>query len=313
MPHRGFARPRMAAAVVLLLSQAFALVARDSDPVLKCADSFSILGASGVFNKGRSKIYGDVGVKSGAGVIGLPPGAVKNGAVYLGGPIAQDALSDALVANHRLMWLRASNPIQSGAEGNLGGLKLSPGVYALGSSARLSGTLRLDAGNRDYAFFVFQIGTTLTTGENSAVVLLNPGRRDAVYWQVGGSAKLGRNTSFKGNILAQGNITMDVGAKIQCGGAFALTGAVIMDRNLVSNACESPPTPILGLSGGFMPAPYKGGFAPPLAPVGVSSPEPNTFWLAAIFLAILIALRFHLPRLRKLLWSAVRPGEHDPA
>jgi len=85
------------------------------------------------------------------------------------------------------------------------------------------------------------------------VVLLNSGRGDAVYWQVRGSAKLGRGTSFEGNILAHKNIALDAGAMVRCGGAFALTGAVALDRNYISIACDGLETPIPGSGAGFIP------------------------------------------------------------
>jgi hypothetical protein len=280
--------------VCLLLSPSVALVAAASDSILKCADSFAILSASGILSQGRSKIFGDVGVKSGAEYRGFPPGQVLNGFVYLGGPIPENAQLDASAAYRRLRGL-PSFPIASATEGNLGGLELTPGIYALDASARLNGTLQLNARGKEGALFIFQIATSLTTAPGSAVVLLNRGRGDAVYWQVGNSAILGKNTSFEGAILAQKNITMDAGAKIRCGRAFSLTGAVVMDHNYISIACESPLAPLRVTSGGLIVSePYRGRFTPlPESGSVGSTPEPDTFWLAATFLALLTAVRFH--------------------
>jgi type VI secretion system secreted protein VgrG len=58
-----------------------------------------------------------------------------------------------------------------------------------------------------------------------------------VFWGVGSSATLGTSTSFAGNILAKASITLDNGATMGCGGAFANTGAVTMDNNTVSSGC----------------------------------------------------------------------------
>jgi hypothetical protein len=289
-------RPRglnTAVSVGLLLSQSMPLLAGATDPMLGCADSFAILSAAGVANKGRSKIYGNVGVEPAGTIGGFPPGAVFNGLIYLGGPVAHEARRDALDAYNRLKQL-PSLPIASAGEGNLGGVKLYPGVYALDYSAHLNGTIKLDAQGMDYAVFVFQIGTNLTTAPGAAVVLLHPGFGDAVYWQVGGSANLAKNTSFEGNILAYKDIAMETRAGVRCGRAFALTGAIVMDRNYISPACASTPAPIPGFVGSFIAPPLTpAGGSPSLIPVNViSSPEPGTFWLAGICLAAGITIRY---------------------
>ena len=56
-----------------------------------------------------------------------------------------------------------------------------------------------------------------------------------VYWQVGSSATLGTDTMFAGNILALASVSLDPRAEILCGRAFALTGAVTLVDNLISN------------------------------------------------------------------------------
>ena len=112
-----------------------------------------------------------------------------------------------------------------------------PGVYHFESSAQLTGTLNLDAHDDPNALFVFQIGSALTTASASLVNVLNGGPNVGVFWQVGSSATLGTTTSFAGNILALASITMNTGAGILCGRAIALTAAVTMDSNRISNDC----------------------------------------------------------------------------
>lgn len=281
----------------LLLVQAMTLfagprIAGTMDPALGCADSFAVLSAAGVSNQGRSFLFGDLGVNPGAAVTGFPPGAVFDGSIYLGGPVVQEGRQDAFAAYSRLMRL-PSLAIPSSVEGSLGGLRLSPGVYAVDASARLKGTLLLDAQDEDHAAFIFQVSTTLTTARDAKVVLVNRGRGDAVYWVVGGPAKLGANTSFEGNILAQKDIAMGSGARIRCGRAFSLTGAVALDRNYIFSACESG-----GMEGSIATGTnQQGAFPPPPGRGNVGSlPEPGTFWLAAVSLATLAAAKFHRSR-----------------
>ena len=71
---------------------------------------------------------------------------------------------------------------------------LTSGVYHFDSSAQLTGALTLDAQGLDNAFWVFQIGSTLTTASSSSVALINPGSNNGLFWQVGSSATLGTST-----------------------------------------------------------------------------------------------------------------------
>ena len=107
---------------------------------------------------------------------------------------------------------------------NLGGLTLTPGVYHFDSSAQLTGTLTLNAEGNNNAYWVFQIGSTLTTASGSSVTVTNFGSNggsdDGVFWQVGSSATLGTATSFEGNILALASITLDTAATILNGRAL---------------------------------------------------------------------------------------------
>ena len=74
-----------------------------------------------------------------------------------------------------------------------------------------------------------------------------------MFWRVGSSATLGTTTSFAGDILAQSSITLNTGAKITCGAAWARTGAVTLDSNTITTCATGG-----GPGGG-----------PPLGPTGV--------------------------------------------
>jgi len=116
-------------------------------------------------------------------------------------------------------------------------LTLTPGVYFFASSAQLTGTLTLNTEGNPNAVFVFQIGSTLTTASNSAVVFTSSLTDKNVYWQVGSSATLGTTTAFAGNILALTSITLNNGASIGCGSALAINGAVTMNNNVIGGGC----------------------------------------------------------------------------
>ena len=122
---------------------------------------------------------------------------------------------------------------------DLGGKTLGPGVYHFGSSAALHGTLTLDGEGASNPTFIFQIGSTLTTGTGARVRLTNGADGCAVFWAVGSSATIGTATSLQGNLMALVSITMTTGATIGVGGgrnggrAFAQNGAITLDTNTI--------------------------------------------------------------------------------
>lgn len=205
---------------------------------LGSAASFAVLGASTVTNTGVSSVTGDMGVFPGTAITGLAS-VILVGVVHSADAVAQQAQVDAMLAYQAL----AAQPAGTVLTGlNLGGMTLFPGVYTFASSAQLTGTLTLDAGNDPQAAFVFRIGSTLTTASNAAVTVLN-GNASQLQWQVGTSATLGTDTVFMGSVLALQSITLNTGSSILCGRAVALNGAVTMDANVLSTFC--PPVSVV--------------------------------------------------------------------
>jgi type VI secretion system secreted protein VgrG len=196
-------------------------------PGLGSAASFVALAGSTLTNTGSGVFVGDVGVSPGTSVIGFPPGTVRHGTIYMGGPVAAQAQVDASNAYNNLAG-QTCNVDLTGKD--LGGMTLTPGVYCFNTSAQLTGDLVLDALGNPLAVWVFQTGSTLTTASASSVVEINGGQAVNVFWQVGSSATLGTGTRFNGNILANASITLNTGASL-IGRALALNGAVTMDTN----------------------------------------------------------------------------------
>jgi outer membrane autotransporter protein len=195
--------------------------------------SFGVLAGSTVTNTGPTIINGSVGVSPGAVAAGsFPPGIVNPpGTIHSGDAVAIKAQADLTTAYNSL----AGRPATADLTGHdLGGLVLSPGVYAFSSSAQLTGTLTLDAKGNPNAVFIFNIGSTLTTASASSVRLINGAQGGNVFFRVGSSATLGTTTSFAGDILALTSITLNTSASINCGAALARNGAVTLDTNLIS-------------------------------------------------------------------------------
>jgi uncharacterized protein with beta-barrel porin domain len=208
-------------------------------PDLGTVASFAVLGASTVTNTGSTILNGtaadpgNLGVSPGSAITGFPPG-------FLTGPGATIHLNDAVAIQAQIDLTTAYNiltnkPATVNLTGqNLGGLTLIPGVYNFSSSAQLTGALTLNGLGNPNSVFIFNIGSTLTTASASAISLINGAQGSHVFWRVGSSATLGTTTSFAGDILAQASITLNTGARITCGAAWAETGAVTLDTNTIS-------------------------------------------------------------------------------
>jgi Ice-binding-like len=225
--------PLTAAAVLAALALTnSALTGGAEAQILGTAADFGVLAGSTVTNTGSSVIQGNLGVSPGSAVTGFPPGiVVAPGVIHAADAVAGQAQVDLTTAYNTLQGL----PSQVNLTGqNLGGLNLSPAVYSFATSAQLTGVLTLNGQGNTAGQFVFQIGSTLTTASNSAVLLINGANGNNVYWAVGSSATLGTNSAFAGNIVALTSITLNTGATLTCGRALARNGAVTLDSNTIT-------------------------------------------------------------------------------
>ena len=187
-----------------------AQAATTSVPLLTAAN-FSVLGATEVTNTGNTNVLLDLGVSPGTAVTGFPPGIV-HGTIHANDAVAIQAQTDLDAA-----YLDAANRIPTEVPGELGTQTLTDGVYAatVKGPLTLNGTLTLDGGGDSTSTFIFQTDSTLITGSNSHVVLVNGADACRVFWQVGSSATLGTTSSFAGSILALTSISADPGVVIE--------------------------------------------------------------------------------------------------
>jgi hypothetical protein len=228
------------AALMLFIWPATALAA--TEPRLGTATSFTVLGGAGITNTGPTTITGDVGTFPTTSETGFGPGAnavtILAGVNHAGDAVTQGAKNDLVTAYNDLA---NQTPCTVQLSGALDSLTLVPGCYKFSSSAILNvgATLTLNG----FGVYVFQIGSSLTIGNGTTVLLTNGAVACGVFWQVTISATIGTApASFQGTLIAGSDITVTTGA-IWTGRALARNGAVTMDTNTITK----PPALCAGL------------------------------------------------------------------
>jgi hypothetical protein len=201
--------------------------------LLLTAGNFKVLAGSTVTNTGPTTITGgDLGLSPGTSVTGFPPGMLIAPAVmHVTDPTAAQAQLDLTAAYNFAAGIVL--PAPAVLPGDLTGLTLTEGTYKTSSSTMISAGAVTLTGNAN-SVFVFQIGSTLTTGTGTHVILAPGVLASNVFWQVGSSATLGVNSSFAGTIMALQSITLDTGASLQ-GRALARNAAVTLDTNTITD------------------------------------------------------------------------------
>jgi hypothetical protein len=179
---------------------------------LGSASTFGIMASAAITSTGNSVINGNVALQPGTSMTGFPPGVV-NGNIDANDGASALAYTDLLTAYNSAKGLAPGTTITGGAD--LGALYkngIPPGTYTSDSTMLVSTPLVLDAGGNVNAVWVFQIGTSLTTG--ASVSLANGAQAKNVFWVPTAAATIGVGTIFDGTILAGGNVTGVTGSTI---------------------------------------------------------------------------------------------------
>jgi type VI secretion system secreted protein VgrG len=206
---------------------------------LGTAAQFSILAGTTVTNTGPTAVEHDLGVSPGSAVVGFPPGTVTPPAVIHTDAVSLQAQNDLTTAYNDA----ATRPASALTGAELGGLTLQGGVYAAtaapAAALEITGTLTLDGAGDPRSVWIFQTGSTLTTGSDSAISLVNGASACNVFWQVGSSATLGTRTKFLGSLMALTSITLQ-DSVVFGGRALARNGAVTLINDTFSGPDCSP-------------------------------------------------------------------------
>jgi len=197
--------------------------------ILGKAAGYSVLAGSRTLNEGETTLTGSLGVYPGTEIIGADI-KIIDGGFHVADTSSGDAQADSTAAYIKLSDMTGALDM-TGTD--LGGLTVAPGDYHYTSSCLLSeGILTLDAKGDANAKWVFKIVSTLITGTNTKVVMINGGDPLNVYWIVGSSATMKAGTEMVGNILAYASISFGKYVSLR-GRALARTAAVSMLSNTI--------------------------------------------------------------------------------
>lgn len=196
-------------------------------------ESFGVISGQSLTNTGPTIINGNIAVWPGVSYTGRNT-VVQTGELFLGDAVARRAQDD-LTTVYNVLSGRLTSVGGDLTGQDLGGMVLNAGVYNFDTSASLASnqTLTLDGRGNPNAIFIFNVGSTLTAGPNSNMLLLNGAHGGNVFFRIGSSATLDTSTALQGQLVALTSITMNTSATLDCGAAYARNGSVTLDTNVI--------------------------------------------------------------------------------
>jgi hypothetical protein len=204
----------------------------------------SVAAVAGVYPCSYTVTPSNLGLVNGTINTAPPPpsGACPNEGTANTMAIATEAALEARTAYTTLQGLASTGVLAA----ELGNTTIYPGVYTNASSVGITmGPLTLDAQGNPNAYFIFQIGSSLTVGTPAApesVILINGAKSSNVYWAVGGLPgaviNYGGGGTMEGTIISQPGITVSspgVAAVTTINGrVIALTASTTMVNTVIN-------------------------------------------------------------------------------
>ena len=228
--------------VIVLSGQALAATATVN---LGTAEGFAILAGSAITNVPTSVISGNVGLSPAAGgnYSGLTQAEVT-GTIYAvdsfgpGGSVNNPGLltiaKNDLTAAFTDASGRTGATVLTGADNQLGGKTLTPGVYSFSHATTANLTAASPLTLSGNGVFIFQASSDLITASASHINLINGAQACNVFWTApSSSSSIGTNSFFVGTIMAYSSINLMTGANVQ-GRVLAETAAVTLDHNTIT-------------------------------------------------------------------------------
>jgi hypothetical protein len=174
----------------------------------------SVAAVAGVYPCSYTVTPSNLGLVNGTIATAPPPpsGACPNEGTAATMAIATEAALEARTAYTTLQGLPSTGALAA----ELGNTTIHPGVYTNASSVGITtGPLTLDAQGNPNAYWIFQIGSSLTVGTPTApesVILINGAQASNVFWAVGGLPgaiiNYGGGGTMVGTIISQSGITV---------------------------------------------------------------------------------------------------------
>ncbi|MEH6775774.1 MAG: ice-binding family protein, partial [Cereibacter changlensis] len=197
--------------------------------------SFAVVSGATITNTGPTTITGNIALSPGTSFTGNTEVTLSGpgNAIYLTDAVAGRIKND-LATLYNVLAARPTSAMGDLTGQALGNRTLVAGVYNYATSADLVGTLTLDGGGDPDALFIINIGTTLTAGSDSEILLTNGAQGGNVFFRVGTSATINTEAALIGQILALQSITLNNQATVNCGAVLARNGAVTLDTNTIS-------------------------------------------------------------------------------
>ena len=208
---------------------------------LGVAGNFVILSKTGITDVYKSTITGNIGSSPISGAAILVKCTEVAGSIFsvdAAGPLPCRLTSPSMlttaVLNMQTAYTDAagrSNPdfMNLGA-GNIGGKKLTAGLYKFTTSVVIPTDITITGSSTD--IFIFQVAGTLNVSSSVKVVLAGGAKAKNIFWQVAGAATFGTTSHFEGNVLGQTAINLKTGASIN--GRMLAQTAVTLQMNTVN-------------------------------------------------------------------------------
>lgn len=229
-------------------------------------NNFVILGQTAITdaNPILTSVTGNVGLSAAAGsnIAGLSctevtgniydvdgtytGGHDSNITCLLAGPGANKTLVDNAVLDMGTAYVNGNTrTAATGAElnvgaGTLNGQNFVPGLYTWTTNVNITGDITLTGGASD--IWIFQITGTLDLATSKQIILAGGAVNSNVFWVVTGVTTLFPDSIFRGNILDQTSIAMQLGAVLE-GRALAQTAVTLIGNDVSANNTILDTTP----------------------------------------------------------------------
>ncbi len=244
--------------------------------------TFSILAGDYITYGANNPVIGTIGAVS---YITL---GSENDSSHVNSINVLSGLTDLLNAKSALTNMSPGNALSNTLSGNN---TFTPGVYTASSlTTDALANITLDGQGQINPYWVFNITDNLSTGAGTQVSIINSGSGGGVFWNTGGYASLGANTTFFGTLLSGGYISLGEGAINPCGSSFSSSYVSVGNGITGTSDCSSRGTwsgSFNALSGGLD---IVDGIA--VASVAaVPEAETSALWLAGLGLMSFITRR----------------------